>query len=192
MSPIVAARFKTFAEAERVRSTLLRHGYRREDISVFFVNPAGQHDKFPIGGDELVDPGARNTPHTAALGAAFGAGLGIIIGTLVVVVSDIPAIAAAITGGIGAYVGSLIGSMQGTRSAQRPARAGHSMGARHAGVLVAVKVQRDSEELAVRVLRDAGGLDIEHDSGELENGEWRDFDPVHAPVLTDKTPPRTA
>jgi hypothetical protein len=67
MSLIVAARFTTFPAAESAAERLFRAGFLQEDVSLFFVNPRGQHARFPIGGDENKDAAATDTPKGAAM-----------------------------------------------------------------------------------------------------------------------------
>ncbi|MPW16754.1 hypothetical protein GCT13_07340 [Paraburkholderia sp. CNPSo 3157] len=45
MSLIVAARFTTFPAAEAAAERLFGAGFVEEDVSLFFVNPRGQHDE---------------------------------------------------------------------------------------------------------------------------------------------------
>ena len=65
MTDIVAGRFEQQTEAQAAIEKLLRRGFRRDDVSSFFVNPPGQHGRFAVGGDRNVSPGARG----AGLGA---------------------------------------------------------------------------------------------------------------------------
>src|SRR5260363_228406 len=75
---IVSGRFSTFRAAERVARKFLSQGFTRQDISVFFTTPPGQHAQYPIGGDQYADPGAQ----LAARGAASWMSAGAIIGAL--------------------------------------------------------------------------------------------------------------
>src|SRR5260363_256311 len=75
---IVSGRFSTFRAAERVARKFLSQGFTRQDISVFFTTPPGQHAQYPIGGDQYADGGAR----LGAGGAASWVGAGAIIGAL--------------------------------------------------------------------------------------------------------------
>jgi hypothetical protein len=59
MATIIAGLFATFAQAEDIRSELETAGIARDKVSIFVLNPAGQHALYPIGGDEDADPGAR-------------------------------------------------------------------------------------------------------------------------------------
>ncbi|WP_245004867.1 hypothetical protein [Paraburkholderia sacchari] len=72
MSLIVASRFTTFDHAEAAIDKLHDHGFVDEDLSLFYVNPGGQHARFPVGGDRYADPQSR----WASLGAGAGGGPG--------------------------------------------------------------------------------------------------------------------
>ena len=43
MSLIVAARYTTFPSAEDAAQRLFESGFVEEDVTLFFVNPRGQH-----------------------------------------------------------------------------------------------------------------------------------------------------
>lgn len=183
MSLIVAGRFTAFPQAERGAQALFEHGFLQEDVTLFFVNPPGQHAQFPIGGDVSTDPGARDAPKGAAKGVAIGAVVGAVVGVVISTVAGAPMLVSSIAAGVGAYVGSMIGAMSHTQ--HKPVqhereRVEHSE-ARDAGVLVAVHVDAATQAQAARVLRDAGALDIERASGRWRDGRWADFDPTHAP-----------
>lgn len=190
MSLIVAARFDSFPEAEQAGRQLFGAGFAPEDVSIFFVNPAGQHDRYSLGGDQAVDPGARKTRRGAVAGAALLGLAGALIGSVIWLYAGGSVLALLLAVGVGAYVGSLAGALAATRSAARAHRAGHTTGMRRAGVLAAVHVTRESEAVAARVLRDCGGKDVEKAEGRWREGDWTDFDPVAAPVLSDKVPAR--
>src|SRR5260363_67449 len=70
---IVSGRFSTFRAAERVARKFLSQGFTRQDISVFFTTPPGQHAQYPIGGDQYADPGAQLAARGAASWMSAGA-----------------------------------------------------------------------------------------------------------------------
>ena len=192
MSLIVAARFDTFPSAENAARRLFADGIAEEDVSIFFVNPAGQHGTYPLGGDEASDSGARG----AHVGAALGAGLigvaGAALGALIWAYAGVSPLALIITVGVGAYIGSLGGALLATKSAGLPRARGQSTGIRKAGVLASVHVTRENEALVARLLKDCGGMDVEKAAGRWRDGNWIDFDPVAPPVLSDKVEPKAA
>ena len=59
MSLIVAGRFTAFADAERAARRLFDHGFVEEDVTLFFVNPRGQHARFPVGGAARTEAGTE-------------------------------------------------------------------------------------------------------------------------------------
>ena len=189
MSLIVAARFDSFPEAEAAGRMLFQKGFKEEDVSIFFVNPAGQHARHAVGGDQAASEGAKDAHKGAMIGAATIAVLGAVLGAAVWMVSGIPLWALIIFVAVGAYIGSLGGAMVATKqNSKRPARPGQDIGMRRAGVLTSVRVVPDTETLASQILLQAGGKDIERAGGQWKNGDWVDFDATNTPVLSDKVP----
>lgn len=181
MSLIVAARFTTFPVAEEAAQRLFDNGFVEEDVTLFFVNPRGQHARYPIGGDVDTDPAARDAPKGAGKGVTIGAVVGAIVGVGVFAFFEAPLLVSLIAAGVGAYIGSLIGAMSHTRErGRRDFLHGHNE-IRESGVLVAVHVSPDSQHAAARVLREAGGRAIEKATGRWQQGRWADFDPTRAP-----------
>ncbi|PXW27594.1 hypothetical protein [Paraburkholderia caballeronis] len=184
MSLIVAGRFTTFDDAETAIGRLRSNGFVDEDISLFYVNPGGQHARFPVGGDRYADPQAR----TASLGAGAGVAAGALIGIVVALALSYflfhTLLVLAIAAGIGAYVGSLAGAMWQTRGGgHRPTPdAAHEPDGtprtRESGVLLAVHVSPQTQQRAAELLRDAGGMEVERASGRWQDGRWADFDPT--------------
>jgi hypothetical protein len=169
MSLIVAARFTTFPPAENAARRLFSAGFVEEDVTLFFVNPSGQH------GIESTDADASEAPKGAEIGVTIGAVVGVMVGVGIFAAFSAPLIASLIAAGVSAYVGSLIGAMVFTREANNEET-------RESGVLVAVHVSLDSQLDAARVLRDAGGAAIERATGRWQQGRWADFDPLQQPV----------
>ncbi|HEU5436520.1 MAG TPA: hypothetical protein VFU95_08905, partial [Telluria sp.] len=104
MSTIIAGHFQLQDEVERARQQLLGAGFADERISGFFVNQPGQHDMTPIGGDNLLSPGAKETPEGVAQGAVAGGAVGAAVG----------AATTPVTGPLGAIVGGLVGAHVGS------------------------------------------------------------------------------
>ena len=175
MATIIAGMFDTVNKAERAMDKLLDGEFGAQDVCTFADNPPGQHDSFPIGGDEDEDPGARHADTDAGKGAAVGMGTGAAIGA---VVGGPPG--AAIGAGIGAYVGSLAGAlhgMEGRGTKEQPMR-------RPAGIVVAVKADGgNAEKSAIATLQTEGASHVEKANGEWRDGIWVDFDPVSVPVI---------
>lgn len=177
MSTIIAGRFQQQSEVEKAVEELQHAGFPQEQISSFYVNPAGQHDTYPIGGDRALSPGAKETDKGAALGTAGGAAAGM---------AAVPVLGPA---GplVGAYVGALIGGLSQTTEEGDKGEANdveNAQPVRQSGMLVAVAVaDGHHEDRAVDVLRSLGASDIEREEGTIENGDWVDFDPVAPPTL---------
>ena len=177
MSRIIAGVFDTMTEAERTRAALRNTGFAETEITSFFNNAPGQHGvgtAVTTGGDETMDPQARNMHKGTAAGAAIGAGVGFAAGLTA-------GPAAIATAGVGAYIGALAGTAQATAD-----ESAHAV-RRPAGVMVAVNAGDDERENeAIRVLRECGADNIERADGLWENGDWVDFNPNVEPVLVDQ------
>lgn len=183
MNVIIAGRFDTQEQGASALDALLREGFERDALTMFYVNPAGQHDIHPIGGDSDESPGARNAESGAVEGGGMGAVAGAVVGIAAVpLAGPAGAVAAA---GAGAYAGSLAGAMKKTKDESEVeesagGRDTSKITGRHAGVLVAVRLESDTAESrsqAISVLRAHSASDIEHAQGLIEGGNWVDFDP---------------
>jgi len=186
MSLIIAARFPTFDRADGAAHRLMKMGISEDAIHVFYVNPPGAHDMYPVGGDQAADPGSRRAPGRAwGTAAALGAVGAILGGVIVSAVAEsvIPVVAGA---GVGAYVGALAGAMRGVdkrrSSVEQPnPPAVHGEG-RPAGVMLAVNVVGEQAQEITILLREAGGTEVERAQGRWRDGKWEDFDPLTPPV----------
>jgi hypothetical protein len=178
MSLIIAGRFQTFPAAETAARKLFARGFVEEDVTLFFVNPSGQHARHPLGGDVGTDAGASAAPKGAGKGVTIGAVVGAIVGAAVFAIFKAPLLVSVIAAGVGAYIGSLAGAMSHTKK-QHAAHVDEPT--RHAGVLVAVHVAPETSADAAAILRESGGMDIERASGRWNQGRWSDFDPLQPP-----------
>ena len=190
MSLIIAGRFQTFPKAEAAARRLFERGFLEEDVTLFFVNPSGQHARLETGGDHYADAGAKAASKGAGIGVTIGAVIGAIVGAAIFALFKAPWLAAVLAAGAGAYVGSLMGAMSQAQSGKRTAAnststdnhgSANAIDARQSGVVVAVHVSPDLQADAVAILREAGGKEVERASGQWRNGRWADFDPVKPP-----------
>jgi outer membrane lipoprotein SlyB len=182
MTDIVAGRFEQQDDAQAAVERLLQHGFRRDDVSSFFVNPPGQHAKFPVGGDRNVSPGARGAGLAALGGALLGGVLGFIFG---MAASHVFGLVATITGIVaGAYLGMLAGALARLQD-RAAARQRDVPPVRHAGMMVAAHTPTpSSHDEAVRALKSSGAVEVEEAEGEWHDGGWADFDPTVPPSHT--------
>lgn len=190
MSTIIAGRFLQQSQIDDTIEELVRAGFARERISSFYVNPPGQHDSFPIGGDHAISPGAHESDKGVAKGAAAGAVVGVAATPFLGPVG-------AVTGGLlGAHVGGLIGSLSEMKekgeTGEHAEDADNAVPLRHSGMLLAVAIgDQDNEDHAINVLRSAGAVELERAEGTIENGDWTDFDPTATPHLLQHAPQQT-
>lgn len=183
MSTIIAGRFDTFARAETTATRLMAKGVRQDDLSMFYVNPPGQHGTYPIGGDEAVDPAAREAGKGAGRGMLIGGVAGLALGLCLAAVARawfaasvqpwVLVLVMAFATGVGAYAGSLMGALSLTSRQVTPVR--------HAGVLLAAHVSADNTALVANELRLNGAQDVERAEGQWRDGKWEDFDPLAPP-----------
>ncbi len=185
VTSIIAGRFQQQWDADDTIDDLLRAGFARDRIASFFVNPPGQHDAFPIGGDHAVSQGAKESNKGVAAGAVAGAAVGVAAAPFLGPVG-------AVAGGLlGAHIGGLVGSLskmkeQGETGAHME-DPDNATPLRKSGMMVAIAVD-DQEQVnrAVTMLRSLGAVDIERAEGTIENGDWQDFDPLVPPVLVEQ------
>ncbi|HEX5463903.1 MAG TPA: hypothetical protein VFW88_04235 [Burkholderiales bacterium] len=176
MALIVAGRFSNFERANEAASHLHTHEVAAEDVSVFYLNPPGQHDQFPIGGDEYADPGARPGSGGAWLGVLIGAIVGVIIGGILYWVAWPYWLVPVLGLLVGGYAGSLAGATSKMRT--RRAETQERNDPRDAGVMIAARVDDEEGAKAVtQMLRERGAEDVEQANGIWKDGEWQDFDP---------------
>lgn len=185
MSLIIAARFTTFDAANAAAQRLMQAGVNEESMHVFYVNPPGAHDSYPVGGDHAMDPDTKGAPRKAVGVATLLGAVGAVAGGLVVSMfaeSLIPIIAGA---GVGAYVGSLAGAVSGMDRRRSSVQQSHRMvketGGRPAGVMLAVNATGEHEQEIVRILVESGGEAVERAQGRWRGGTWEDFDPTQPP-----------
>lgn len=180
MKTLIVGRYDQQAEAENARRELLRAGFAASEMSLFYVNPQGQHALYPVGGDEDESPGTHEAKSGAARGAAGGAGAGTLLGaaTIPVLGPTGPLMGAA----VGAYTGSLVGALKNMEEPGDP-DSGHDNPAgepepRKAGFMLAVAVVLPAEREAAIEIQDAHAETVEETEGILQNGDWIDFDPL--------------
>jgi len=181
MTDIVAGRFEQQTDAQAAIEQLLRRGFRRDDVSSFFVNPPGQHGRFPVGGDHNVSPGARGAGLGALAGAIVGGGTGLVAG---IVLSNALGPVAIIVGvASGAYLGVLGGALVRLQGRRRSRRANGTTEVRAAGIMVAAHTPTTrSRNEAVRAFQSSGAVEVEAAKGHWRHGMWSDFDPTTPPT----------
>lgn len=183
MSTILAGHFQLQDQVQHARSELMRAGFDDDRISDFYLSQPGQHDLTPIGGDDMISPGAKESPVGVVEGELAGAAAGAAIGA-----TTMP-----VTGPLGPVVGGLVGAHMGSLYAFHKMKdhGEHERGSdenerepRPAGMLVAVAVDDPADEdRALDVLRRLGAHHIERAEGHITNGDWTDFDPRSMPQL---------
>ncbi len=187
MSLIVAARFQTFDEATLAAQRLFAEGYTEDDIHTFYVSIAGEHGRYPLGGDRLADPDAKGGHFGAVAGASLLGLLFALLGGLIALRLSSSVFITIAAAGVGAYIGALAGALwvigrkkRAVRTAPGEPPKAHPP-VRQAGVMLALHVDVGREAQARQILREAGGTDIERANGRWQEGKWQDFDPLEPP-----------
>ena len=183
MTTIITGNFQQQDEAKRAVSDLAGAGFATDQTTTFFVNPPGQHDLTPVGGDEDESPGTEGAAGGSASGAAVGGAIGVAVG-----LATLPMLgpgAAVAAAGVGAYAGSLYGALGATDDRNNPetqaAREEFRRGSppRKSGMLVAVTAPASArQDAAILILRAHGATDIERREGTIVAGDWTDFNPL--------------
>lgn len=175
MSIIIAGHFQTQDEADGASQALAQAGFSQERLSTFYLSQPGQHDMTPIGGDNLVSPGAKETPRGVLQGGATGGAVGAVIGAATI---PLTGPAGPIVGGlVGAHVGSLFSFTKMKEAGEGEEGGRAPVEQRKAGMLVAVAFDDAADESrAIDVFRRLGAVQIERARGNIVNGDWADFD----------------
>jgi hypothetical protein len=176
VAQILVGQFDDFDHANAAREALLRMGVESSDMETFMLNPPGQHDRYPVGGDQDADKEAATGQQGAAAGATMGAAAGLAAG--VAALPLVGPLAAGVGLAVGAYTGSLAGAVNemGEKSEESTVRE------RPAGVRLAVRIDRpENRSRVIEVFDRHGAKSIEEAEGEWRDGSWVDFDPVSTP-----------
>lgn len=173
MARILVGQFDDFDSAKAAASDLHAFGVGAGDTEIYALNAPGQHDRYPVGGDQDEDRGARKGDEGAVTGAAIGTVAGIALGAAAIPVVGPLAVAAGAA--VGAYTGSLHGAVESM--GDKP-----QVPMRPAGVRLAVNVTaavRRQDIVAAFHRHDVRS--VEEAEGTWQAGSWVDFDPVSTP-----------
>ncbi len=162
MATIVTALFPTRMSAEMAIDSLLRAGFRREDISML-MSETTHGRQFSIVENDKAGEGA-------AAGAAAGGAVGAIVAALAAIgaiavpglglVAAGPIVAALAGAGAGGAAGSVVGALIGAGIPEHEAKF-FGPEVERGGILVGVHiVDRDWVDTAKLILRNAGGSSL--------------------------------
>jgi hypothetical protein len=181
MSTIIAGRFNEQSQLAVAVARLRAAGFPADQISSFYLAPAGQHARYPIGGDHDKSVGTESTLSGSLDGMAGGGLVGAAVGSLTSpVLGPIGPLAGSL---VGAHIGSLVGVL-GQMKDEHGTEDHPSV--RQGGLMVAVATPNSScLQKAVAVLREAEAQWLESARGRIGGGDWVDFDPTSRPVLID-------
>lgn len=188
MSLIVAGRFTTFPAAEAAAEKLYAGGFLEEDVNLFFVNPRGQHARHAMHDAHAAagaPPTALAVPPHHTRNITAGAVAGAVVGVVLFSAFSAALPSVVIAAGVGAWIGARIGASVGAKATGQHIPAHHERVHREMrsdGVLLSVHVCYENQDLAARLLREGGAVDIECASGQWHDGHWADFDPTRTPM----------
>jgi hypothetical protein len=88
-----------------------------------------------------------------------------------------------VTGPLGPVLGGLVGAHVGSLYSFSEMKEKGESGPppRQAGMMVAVAVEGADEQRAIELMRQQGAQQVERAEGIIEQGDWKDFDPLSAP-----------
>lgn len=185
MTTIIAGRFDEQSKLDQAVAALRQAGFPQDQISTFYVNPAGRHARFPIGGDHDKSPGAENSGLGTAAGTATDSIVGGIVGAATAPVTG--PIGTATGALVGAHIGNLIGGL-GAMKEDGEGPQENPVPVRQSGLLAAVSTPvASSQSRAISILRERGAHDIEMNEGKISQGDWEDFDPAAPPRLIEES-----
>jgi hypothetical protein len=179
MKTLIVGRYEQQTVAENAWREFLRAGFPAREMSLFYVNPQGQHALYPVGGDEDESAGTHEAKSGAVRGAVGGVGAGTLVGaaTIPVLGPAGPLMGAA----VGAYTGSLVGALKNMEEPDEhpdsPSEPSVEQRPRKAGVMLAVAVESPVERETAVEIHGALAQAVEEAEGVLQNGDWIDFDP---------------
>jgi hypothetical protein len=176
MSRIICGIFDRTVDADAALDALKRDGFARSEVDDFYLDPPGQHQTTPIGGDAHSDAGTKQAGVAAAIGATIGAVIGAAAGW--VASGEFGLVVVPLGAGLGAYIGSFAGTMARVRGGKRSEATREHPVEPRGGRMIAVCVDRPgTEKHAIDILRGHGARDVRRAEGQWANGSWRDFDP---------------
>jgi hypothetical protein len=166
----VVGMFERYASAEQAISELMRHGFRKQEISV--IVRTGDADPAHAAGES----GVSDTMSAGAIsGTAIGGLAGLLVGLGTLTIPGIGTVMAAGTltsviastaagAGVGAVAGSLIGALVSMGISQEEAEL-YAEGVRRGHVLVAVQTTDARAAEAFAVLRASSDRDADAHAG---------------------------
>jgi len=185
MQRIIAAHFDSIDHANAALTALEASGFARSHLDNFHVNAPGQNDLPALHDGGTADRRSTDADEGAMRGVALGAAAGGVVGGIAAaaLVPGFVVLLALGSAAAGAYTGSLAGALnalpRGEDADMPPAR--------HAGLLVAVRIEEEEQfDRAHRILVEHGGVDVEEATGTLRGGDWVDFDPRQPRHLVDQ------
>jgi hypothetical protein len=190
MSHIIAGFVQQQDQVTQLMLALQNAKFDEKHISSFYVNPPGQHDILPQGGDRFDSPGTKEVLTGIAMGASGGGLVGAALGVVAIPIAG--PLAPILGAATGAHIGSLIGSVAEMKDKGATEVGGdNALRQRKTGMMVAVCVKDAREEVdAIHIFNSFGAVDIEKSVGKIIDGDWHDFDPLTTPQLVTQTPPQ--
>ena len=189
MKNSIGGLFKKRKQAERAYNALQEAGFQGEEITIWV-----HKKKVPLNYEHRVS--AREIGISAAIGAVAGGIIAAIIGLLIGLGElQIPGLSPDFTRGPylemmalalvivqGGITGAILGAAIRLFTSRENAKITPT-GIKRGGVLLVVKADDTRKEIAERVLKESGALDVENLTEKWAANVWADFREVHQPSV---------
>ena len=210
MKTLIVGRFARYDQGETAVNAFQQAGFSVNEMSLFYINPLGQHDLHSLGGDEDESAGTHDAGASAVAGAVGGVGVGSLLGLVALPV--LGPVGPLLGAAVGAYTGSFIGALGGMKQSEEaateitadnpknlpPAESAilrdaeidstasdaTEVSPRQPGVMLAVAVATAEQRADAETIMGRYAFQTEQSQGDLRNGDWIDFDPLATPEQT--------
>lgn len=195
MAKTIVGSFDRLDDAHEVVRALQEDGFPASDISIIANNIAGQYGsegQLPGAAPATLSDTGAGAATGAAAGGVLGGAAGLVVGLMGLAIPGIGPIvaagplAAALAGaGAGAVAGGLIGGLTGAGVPEEEAQV-YAESVRRGGALVTVRAEDSRAELAAKILRSGGAVDIERRADAWRGQGWQQYDPKAEPLSVEQ------
>jgi hypothetical protein len=196
MATTVVGLFEDLQHAQAAVEGLQQNGFVRDDISIMLseaARDAETDENLDRAADITTDPDdGMGSTTGASTGAAFGGAAGLLLGLAAFALPGVgPVLAtgpivAGLSGALlGAATGGVIGALADLGVSEE--EAGHyAEGVRRGGVLVTVKTDEATADVARKVMLEHSVIDMNDRVGRWRREGWTGFNAESAPYATDR------
>ena len=195
MAKTIVGSFDSVDDAREAMRALQESGFPADDISLIANNVSGQYGtegQLPDGAPATLSDTGAGAATGAVTGGLLGGAAGLAVGLMGLAIPGIGPIvaagplAAALAGaGAGAVAGGLIGGLTGAGVPEEEAHV-YAEAVRRGGALVTVRAEDMRAEVAARILRSGGAIDIERRVEAWRGQGWQRHDPAADPLSAEQ------